>query len=47
MFKEYFTICQSPSGMYKKLCETEGESIFKLKIMRDRGLSIFNQAGVR
>ena len=25
MFKEYFTVCQSPSHMYKKLRETEGE----------------------
>ena len=25
MFKEYFTIYQSPSHMYKKLSETEGE----------------------
>ena len=25
MFKEYFTVCQSPSHMYKKLGETEGE----------------------
>ena len=26
MFKEYFTIYQSPSDMYKKLRETEGET---------------------
>ena len=25
MFKEYFTIYQSPSDMYKKLCKTEGK----------------------
>ena len=25
LFREYFTIYQSPSHMYKKLCKTEGE----------------------
>ena len=40
LFKEYFTICQRPSDMYKKLCKTEGEInedwVYLIKLVLDK-----------